>query len=49
MPAAAGGRSEHHSATPADDMAELRAVTRRLIADRPHLAHPVHDVPGVRR
>lgn len=38
----------HEQTAPADDMAELRTLTRRLIADRPDLTHPVHTTAGVR-
>ncbi|MBB5998790.1 hypothetical protein [Streptomonospora salina] len=42
----------HEQPAPADDMADLRAATRRLIAHRPDLAHPDHPAPttaGVHR
>ncbi|GAB3462154.1 hypothetical protein GCM10027570_48470 [Streptomonospora sediminis] len=42
-------RPEHSGRTaPADDLAELGALTRRLLAQRPDLAHPAGIGIGVR-
>jgi len=50
VPRAVGPWLEHHEHPgPAEDMGELAALCRQLIAQRPDLAHPVHDIPGVRR
>src|SRR5690625_1898663 len=50
VPRAVGPWLQHHEHPgPAEDMGELAALCRQLIAQRPDLAHPVHDIPGVRR